>query len=218
MQGYGAISDPLMRVRVQRVPTEKAKLILTDVDNTLLDFSASFDAWMRAEGFRKREDTEDQYSLASAYGMPERRITALVMRFYDLDAAYNLAPHRCAHGALPALYEAGYRFVAISACPAGKAVAKRRKANLESAFGVPFQGVMCLGLGADKRGALRSHKPSVWVEDHAHHAGRGAQAGHRTFLLSRPYNLADALPAGVSRVPDWHAIASALIDNKGIIA
>lgn len=207
-------ADLLPVVAKERVPTQRAKLILTDVDNTILNFSKGFDAWMTARSFRKRGDTADQYSLSAAYGLKPKQIAVLIEQFCASPEGADLEPHPCARDALPILYRAGWRFVAISSCPNFRGFEKRRRANLREAFGFDFTEVRCLGLGADKRGALRSYRPSVWIEDHTQNAARGAQAGHRTFLLDRPYNRADAMPPGVSRVSTWDEIVHALTDGR----
>jgi beta-phosphoglucomutase-like phosphatase (HAD superfamily) len=199
-------------IRTPAVQPQRPKVILTDIDGTLLNFDAAFESWMRRQGFPKHVQTSDQYALGPSYRMTEVRILALLAQFFDETHAARMEPLPCAAEIVPRLHREGWKFVAISASPNSRAVISRRRENLRAAFGFDFAAVWHLGFKANKMPMLRSFTRSVWVEDHLDHALAGWKVGHRTFLLDRPYN-SDRSPnvRFVGRVPDWHAIGQALL-------
>jgi len=63
-----------------------------------------------------------------------------------------------------------------------------RMANLTAAFGPVFDGVLAVGLDGSKEAALAAWPPTVWIDDTWRHAVAAHAAGHRSFLVDRPYN------------------------------
>lgn len=180
-----------------------AKLILTDIDETVLQFAEPFHGWMEARGFPGDGRLRDNYCMRRTFGIPEHEIEEHLRAFADTDWLTRLPPEDCAREVLPDLHRRGYRFVGVTAID--PAFHDRRMENLERAFGFAFEALRCVGVGGGKREALAAYPEAVWVEDHWQHALTGADLGHRSFLLTRSYNRAHSDPR-VTRVPDWHAI------------
>lgn len=185
-----------------------ANLILTDIDETVLQFAEPFHDWMEARGYPGDGRLRDNYCMQRTFGIPKDEIEGHLHEFaHGTDWLSRLPPEDCAREVLPDLHRQGYRFVGITAID--PAFHERRLANLERAFGFAFLGLHCVGLGGDKREALSAYPKAIWVEDHWQHALTGTELGHRSFLLTRSYNRAHDDPR-VTRVADWHAIRALL--------
>jgi hypothetical protein len=185
------------------------KLILTDIDDTVLRFGDKFEEWcidtkkLATFGGRLRESA----SIEDFLQCDRERATELVIEFSTCPNTMPfLEPEPCAQIYVPKLYEMGYQFAAISSCVDGPVVTQMRRENLERAFGIPWLDVTCVGLLAPKHEALRQHEPTFWVEDNANNALLGAELGHQTFLLDRSYNRHVQAVSNPFRVPDWQAI------------
>lgn len=185
------------------------KLILTDVDETILRFADPFQDWIEARGFKTNGRLRDIYNIEHWIGIDHDTALELMDEFGRTEAMKNQPPEECALKVLPRLHSAGYRFAAITACGTSLAFQKQRHRTLEATFGVPFADVHVVATRGSKREHLESYPEAIWVEDSFNHAVVGAETGHRTFLLTRPYNVGLA-HAGVTRVANWYDIEAAL--------
>lgn len=186
------------------------KYMLVDVDDTVLEAADALQQFLADEcDLVSEQRLKDHHNIPNLYGITIEQTLDCIRRFHRAPVMGRLPPLPCAATVLPALYRAGYRFVAITACLDEEAVVAARRANLEAAFGFPWEAVHCLGLTLCKRAALAAYPPSVWVDDLATHAAAGADIGHRSFLLDTPYNRGADL-VGVTRVSDWHQLAQHL--------
>jgi FMN phosphatase YigB (HAD superfamily) len=187
------------------------KLILTDIDETILDFTTAFGTWVTAQGHTAKSALRENYNLATTFGITDVEAIKLIEEFHHEGEGFaNLAPEPCAALVLPRLYAAGYRFVAITACVSTPEIKEARVANLEKAFGFAWEDCHCVGLRGSKAEALARYEPTIWVEDNFNHALYGAHVlGHRTFLVERGYNVTLNDPA-ITRVKDWHEIEEAI--------
>lgn len=183
------------------------KLILTDIDDTVLDYVTPFRAWMEDKGYHPVRPYGEVYNLGLIYGLDDNHAIGLIEEFTHSDHFGILAPEPCAKMVLPALKDAGYRFVAISATVDSAENRDRRMANLAEAFGFEFEDCFCTGLRLPKTPFLESYKgkSDLWVEDNFHHAVDGAEMGHETFILTRKYN-EGMTHEKVRRVDTWHDI------------
>jgi len=182
-------------------------LILTDVDGTILRWDDGFAAYMQEEhGMPMLSRMRDHYSIARSFGISERDASRFVRDFFLHRLAGELPPEPCAMDVLPKLHARGWRFIAITACPAESVVVDARRHNLEAVFGFPWDVVHCVGLSGEKRSTLLGYRSAIWVEDHFENAVAGSEANHRSFLLDRTFNTGRSHPE-VTRVTDWHEIA-----------
>jgi hypothetical protein len=187
------------------------KIIYTDIDLTLLDFNAGFEDFLRnVVGMDVAEGQLDGHShLPNAVeGITPDVAKSLVHRFFD-DPMFGALPAlKGAPEATQRLYEHGWRFVGISACPVGVG-ADIRKKNLELMLEVPFEAVHLSGYDGCKRSILESFDPCVWVEDNVNHAHVGHELGYKTYLIDQLHNRdSDVL---VTRVKSWSEIADDLL-------
>ena len=184
-------------------------LILTDLDDTVLNFGDRFQDWALARNLPVAGRLRDLYRIERLLGTDIGTAIGLIREF-TADPRVRHEAEPCAFQVLPRLRRSGYRFVGISACGDDPAYRVRRLHNLLEAFGFPFDDLICVPLGGCKAEVLGRFPASVWVEDNAGHAAAGAALGHRTFLLDRAYNAAAHLPPGVVRVGGWLEIEAAL--------
>lgn len=150
----------------------------------------------------------DHHDIPKLFSIDVPTTLDLIAQFQRSPHLTNMAPEPCALDVLPDLYRRGFRFVAISASL--EETTERRKQHLEDTFGFRWEAVHCIGLKLCKREALERYPASVWVDDLPRHTTAGAELGHRSFLLDRPYNVDHHHPA-VTRVTDWHNIAQHLL-------
>ncbi len=166
------------------------KIILTDIDDTVLKFAEGFEAWaIKKKHLRLKEGmtVRGQGSIMGPFGLSREETDELVIEFSE-ENFYCLQPEPDALQVIPQLYAMGYQFVGISSCINTYSAVADRRDNLTRVFGIPWLDVHCVGLLQSKKAILERYEPAIWVEDNAHHALVGARLGHKTYLLDRPYN------------------------------
>lgn len=195
------------------------KVILTDIDDTILKFADAFQHWaVEQKGYTLTQSIRDGGSIQDAIGCHRDHVDELVIEFSTNPKYFStIPPEEDALAVIPTLYKMGYQFVAISSCVDGPDVTACRRKNLEEAFGIPWLDVHCTGLLKPKVDYLSMFRPTWWVEDNAGHAVAGAAMGHKTFLLERAYNdltnlvLPDVPTPYLRRVGSWHDVYAAIV-------
>lgn len=167
------------------------KLILTDIDDTVLQFANAFEAWaVQEKGYTLTQSIRFGGSIQDAIGCHRDVVDDLIIEFSTNPSFFGvIPPEDDALAVIPVLHKMGYEFAAISSCVDGPEVTEVRRKNLEEAFGIPWLDVHCAGLMASKVSYLSKFDSAYWVEDNSGHACVGAAMGHKTFLLERAYNL-----------------------------
>lgn len=187
-----------------------SRLVICDLDETLLNFTDPFEKWLVGRGWELREKMRDVYDLTRILDVKLDRVLEILEEFQTTEEAFRmLEPEPCAAVVLPQLHAQGYRFIAISAAFSTPDVRDYRAENLKNAFGFEFEDVILTGLRGDKEPILALHQPAIWVEDNFKHAVTGAELGHKTFMITRGYNVGKEHPL-VTRVDSWHDIQKAL--------
>lgn len=185
------------------------KLLIHDIDDTILLCADAMQHYFATEhGLITDQRLRDHHDIPKLFSIDVPTTLDLIAQFQRSSHLVRMAPEACALTVLPDLYRAGYRFIAISASL--RETSERRKQHLEATFGIPWEAVHCIGLTLCKREALEAYPSGVWVDDLPRHAVAGAELGHRSFLIDRPYNTDHHHPA-VTRVLDWHEIARHLL-------
>jgi hypothetical protein len=194
------------------------KLILTDIDDTILQFADAFQKWaVEKKGYKLNQSIRDGGSIQDAIGCHRDHVDELIVEFSTDPVCFsNIAPEPDALKVIPTLYGMGYQFVAISSCVDGPEVTACRRKNLEDAFGIPWLAVHCVGLLQPKTKVLEAYEPTFWIEDNAGHAMVGDKMGHETYLLERTYNntLPDVPFEHLYRVPNWHHVFEAIMRKE----
>lgn len=187
------------------------RIILTDVDDTILSFSEAFQRWAREQGHAITQCIHEAGTVEGALGLSIPDAHEIIMEFLISDAFGKIEPEPCALEILPQLHRDGYRFVAITACDPNPLTVALRERNLRDAFGFAFEDVIAVGFtgGEGKGPSLRRYQPTIWVEDNFNHAVLGADIGHNSLLINRSANhgMSDSR---LRRVGNWHEIATLL--------
>lgn len=183
-------------------------LILTDIDETLLNYIRPFRQWMEDKGHKPVLPYESVYDLGLIFGLEEDVIIQCIADFCYTPEFKALPALDCSKQILPRLHNEGFRFVAITATVDSPEVREIRLRNLSDQFGFEFEDCFCTGLRLPKTPFLEKYKGKneFWVEDNFQHAADGASMGHKTFLLNRDYNNSFEHGA-IHRIDDWHEIA-----------
>lgn len=189
------------------------KYILTDLDNTLLDFAPHFEEWAERAGHRiKRGVINKTYEFQDMFLDPID-VEEMLQPFFLCDHTMGNFP-ALANTVEPVqrLREQGYEFVGITACNPRDGLAQLRHENLKNLFGFDFEEVFVTGYSLPKAEILKNYPASYWVEDNHKHAIEGAELGHTVFLIDHCYN---QCPEGdFTRVKDWLEI-EAIINGGG---
>lgn len=191
------------------------KIILTDVDDTILQFSEAFQNWAISKGYEIKSCIHNVGTVEDSLGISFNEAYPIIIDFLNSPEFGQIPPEPCAADVLPLLHKDGFRFVAITACePSITTIALRHK-NLSEAFGFEFDDVFISGFktGIGKRPYLEKYKPTLWVEDSFAHSQLGADLGHNSALITRAINKSLHDPR-ILRVNTWHDIGNILIDKN----
>lgn len=192
------------------------KVILVDVDDTLLNWREGFFAYAASHNQYPMPGSEDQFIMSNVFDMCREEAD-------DFVTSFNGGHWR--FGALSALDDAktvltnlnknyGYRFVAISSCLNKPMVLALRKVNLYHTFGDIFDDVFCLDYNEKKEDYLSQHAPTIWVDDRSEQANAGIKTGHKTFLLNKPWNEHVDVHEDVIRCNDWFEIQEYILKGE----
>ena len=166
---------------------EKRK-ILTDVDGVVLDWEASFTAWMEKEGYSVVNDGE--YKQSKRYGIEQDLADDLVKIFNESAWIGFIKPLRDAVPVIDDMLCEHYHFEAITSLSTDHWAGELRRSNLERFFGrSAFRRVRCIETGGDKNDILKEYERGHWwIEDKPENCLAGLEAGHRPILIDHPFN------------------------------
>lgn len=185
-------------------------LILTDVDDVLLRGADALQQFFEDEyGLISEHRLKDYHNIPKLYDISIERTLEMIAHFHRSSAFGKMVAEPHAATTLPELHRTGYRFVAITACLNEPETVQARLSNLTEVFGFEWEAVHCLGLTLCKKDALAAYPPAIWVDDLPRHTAAGAEVGHRSFLIDKPYNRQDNHP-DVTRVSGWDDLARML--------
>lgn len=187
----------------------KEKVILTDCDGVLLDWSYSFAQWMGRHGYVADDRFARDYAFANRYGISRDESKRLVRMFNESATIRKLPPLRDAVKYVRKLHEEhGYVFHVITSMTNDQYAQHLRTKNLIEVFGPSvFENYVYLDCGADKDEALAKYYDTGcwWIEDKVANANVGLEAGLRPLLMSHEHNL-DFRDLDVPRVESWKEI------------
>ena len=168
------------------------KLILTDCDGVLLDWTSMFYEYMETHGFTIKPGPKYSYILDSHFeAITYDEVKIHIRQFNESAAIGFLQPFRDSIYYVKRLYEEhGYRFRVITSLSSNVYAAKLREHNLRQYFGDAIESVSCLECGADKDEALKEfqHSQLFWIEDKAQNADVGHQLGLSSILMIHDHN------------------------------
>ena len=188
----------------------KDKVILTDCDGVLLDWSYSFGQWMTRHGYEINPNYKSNYAMAQRYGLEKTEAKRLIRMFNESAWIRKLPPLRDAIKYVKKLHEEhGYVFHAITSLSNDQYAQHLRTKNLIEMFGPSvFERYVYLDCGADKDEALAEYKDTGcwWIEDKIDNALVGEHAGLKSILVAHDHNASYAEYKGINRIHNWKEI------------
>jgi len=185
---------------------EVTKLILTDCDGVLLDWSTTFEQWMKLRGHTKLRS--DSYNIHDCYGLEYAESKKTTRMFNNSSACGFLEHFRDAKHYVRRLHEEhGYKFRVITSFSLDPWSIRLREKNLQHIFGDAIESVISLETGAPKDDALAPYKDSglFWIDDKPSNIESGLQVGLQCILVNHDHN-ADMHQATHWRVETWKEI------------
>jgi len=166
------------------------KLILTDCDGVMLDWSYAFDRWMHRHGYRIHHPNE--YDIGKKYevGMAEKK--RLTRMFNESASIRKIPPLRDAIKYIRKLHEEhGYIFHVITSLSDDEYAQHLRTKNLCETFGhTVFEKYVYLDCGADKDEVLKQYEDTGcwWIEDKPENCRAGFNVGLHPILMDHVHN------------------------------
>jgi len=183
------------------------KLILTDVDGTLVDFATAFHDWMEEAGHPCNGSLHDTFEIHDVFGCDVEEANRQVELFCSSPVFAQLQPLAGSQEAVARLRAEGWGFVAITSCAASPEAVRMRRENLRRLYQI--DEVIFAGLMGAKADILRRYPASIWVDDHLKHIREGIDTSHKCFVIDREYNRVSDIPQDqYVRVKDWSDIVS----------
>jgi len=169
------------------------KVILTDCDGVLLEWTAAFTEWMKSRGFVELHNADQHYDVAHKFGIQKSVAKQQVNIFNQSAWMGYLKAFRDSVYYVKLLHELhGYRFHVITSMHTDKYAGRLREENLKRIFGQnTFERFTILGCGADKDEALEEYRGTnyFWIEDKPENALAGTKVGLRSLLIEHDHNL-----------------------------
>jgi len=182
----------------------KDKVILTDVDGVLLDWSYHFFKWIKKEYGLERLTME--YGMGDCLGINKDLGNKYIREFNNSPEMKKISPFRDSIKYVRKLHEEhGYIFHAITSQTDDVHAQNWRKQNLIETFGNVFDGFTILGCGDDKDEALSEWEGTecYWIEDKEDNIIAGNKFGLDGILMSHEYNFGSYCSI---RVDNWKEI------------
>ena len=171
------------------------KILLTDIDEVLLDWSWSFENFLKKEkNLIFEHKLKNYYDFEKWSGKPFEEIWSYVDEFCSNKDYYrNIPVFQCAKEVLPELHKKGWDIIPISAAPNLEHVKENRKYNLENHFGYIFKKIHLTG---DKNNTSKNckiktlcqYESTYFVEDSPSQLEKCLTTNHNIIIMDYEYN------------------------------
>jgi len=181
------------------------KLLLTDVDGVVLNWSEQFNKYLK-------QYHPDKALMDPTTFLQTEDIGQLI-KGYNLTAWIGfLQPLRDAQEVLPRFKEQGWTIIACTSMGTDQYANALRKQNMEQVFPNVFDRIDIIPFMEPKDKWLSHYKDSgaVWVEDKWANAIAGADQRLNTYLMRHEYN-ANGDDSRITKVDNWQQIASKVL-------
>lgn len=186
------------------------KLIITDIDECVLEWRPSFIDYVIKNGYPTKGEY-NHFNIEEWLDIPSEEIDELLTEFNSSEMFGNLNVGYKSNIFIPLLHEMGYEFIALTSCGSIPEISDKRKDNIKSIFGDVFKDIICIDFGVSKDDYLKElPHDSIWVEDRIINSKYGLKYNHKCFLIDQIHNqnCDDKL---ISRVNDWEEIYDCLV-------
>lgn len=195
-----------------------SKIFLTDVDGVLVNFSLTFEKWVKSTGLKTATPhlrTPAKYFKIADWVIDEsvNDIETLVTEFFESDCSHHFVqwPDSVA---IKHLSDNGWKFIAITAIGRSEKARRNRQICLDNLYGkYTFSDVLTVDPFDSKLDVLKTFSPTVWVDDTPRHVTDGIEAGHLSFHLQREGDIRRCHSPDAVIVKDWHEIV-AYVEQK----
>lgn len=189
-----------------------SKVILTDVDEVIFNWQKSFEKWILREGrYQPTEPLGNYWNVEQWLNISDDEGTELIQEFNHMEEFWpDFEPLPRVQENVEILHKEGFKFVAITACATDDWTHSKRWENLQKCFGQAFDTLHCVGLWQSKRSTLARYRSAYWVDDKFNHALDGALEGHKSYLMSYPWNV-DSHDERLIRVSSWDDITKDIL-------
>jgi len=188
------------------------KLILIDVDGTILDWKNGFIQFMAIEGIVVKDDTKykvhEWMQEAKGKEVDEAKGKFLIEYFNRSAWIRFLDPLRDSVEVIKALKAKGYTFIAITSLHKDKPAQELRRMNIDEVFGEgTISEIIFLPTGADKDEVLDRYKDSGawWIEDKVENAIAGEDRGLKPIIIEHEYT-ASQYTRGIPTAKYWSTV------------
>lgn len=187
-------------------------IILTDVDDVLLDWSGRFKTYVESKGFTI--DMNDEHShIGHRFGVHDDYVEDLINEFVLGDEIKSLDPIGDSQHFIPLLKEKGFEFMALTSISDESHVADNRMENLERIYGEhTFSLLTCLPTNSDKFEALTHFyqlfgKDIIcWIDDKYKNVTDGYDIGIKDNILYHQSYNAGYKNNNIKRMNNWKEI------------
>ena len=187
----------------------KDKVILTDCDGVLLDWSYGFAQWMGRHGYEADDRYARDYAFMNRYGISKEESRRLVRMFNESATIRKLSPLKDAIKYVRKLHEEhGYVFHVITSMTNDQYAQHLRTKNRIEVFGpTVLEKYVYLDCGADKDEALMKYADTGcwWIEDKVENANCGWGFGLNPLLMGHDHNRGFK-DVDIPRVESWKEI------------
>lgn len=174
--------------------TNQNKLIITDVDETLLQWLPAFKKYMENNyNYNKLKINEiNDWSLTDWLNCSDETLFEYINDFNVSEGFGNLTPLKYSINALTELKKLGYYIVALSSCNNinhPDISDQLRKHNLLNIFGYKiFNDIITLPLRTSKKEILCKYNPCFFIDDNYNYCLEALECNHKSLCLIQPYN------------------------------
>lgn len=185
---------------------KQEKILLTDIDETVLQWVDPFFNWVETElGINHNRDP-NVFEFKDALGCETSdESNAIIRQFNNTYHFGQLDPYPHAKEVIEQLQKEGWEFIAISTCSYSETTQSLREENIKRVFGNAFSEIHCIEYDVGKNATLERFDGTWWVEDNAHWAQSALQYNHKPIIITQPYNATFDHPE-IPRVTDWREI------------
>ena len=168
----------------------KDKIILVDVDDTLLDYDTGVYDYFIKIGLELVDDHDMHLHYYDKFGLCKESVVKYFNMFNESSDFGKLLPYKNSDKYVLDIASLGYKFIAITACGTNTATISSRTQNLYNVYGDCFDAVYCIDIRQSKADVLAMFKDSdvIWVDDLPMHVLEGYKQGLQSFLMPTAYN------------------------------
>jgi hypothetical protein len=196
----------------------KDKVVLTDCDGCLTDWSYAFDQWMKRHGYNIVPEHVNEYAMDLRYGIEKQESKRLIRMFNESAWIRKLPPLRDSIHYVQKLHrEHGYIFHCITSLSDDPYSQHLRTKNLIEMFGpTVFEKYVYLDTGADKDHVLEQYRGTGcwWIEDKYTNALAGLDVGLRPLLMTHDHN-EGFVDENITNVSNWREIYEIITNSQG---